>query len=173
MEFLRILQRAGGFVQIRFGVCSPCPRGGEEDPAGCENGKQLKALTIKSSSVSGEEVVRAPLLLQVGITRTVLFPASGSLELLSAHYSFTAVVFSLVHTLSVAVKWMENVGGSVCGNRSSCCAELSWSWDQFWDWSAAQTSQGGDQVGIAPCGTTKPSGATTKLLRLLISRILG
>lgn len=51
------------------------PWGGEADPAGCENGKQLKALTIKSSSVFGQEVVRAALLLKAGFTRTVLFPA--------------------------------------------------------------------------------------------------
>lgn len=140
---------------------------------------QLKALTIKSSSVSGEEVVRAPLLLQVGFTRAVLFPASGSLELLSAHYCFTAAVFSLVHTLSVAIKWMEEaVGGSVSGNRSSCCAESSWNWDQSGNWSPAQTqrssaqsSRAGGQVGVVPCD--KHLGATTKLLRLLISRILG
>lgn len=66
---------AGSFLQIRFGLCSPHPWGGEADPAGCENGKQLKALTIKSSSVFGEEVVRAALLLKAGFTRTVLFPA--------------------------------------------------------------------------------------------------
>lgn len=123
---------------------------------------------------SGEEVVRGPLLLKVGFTRTVLFPASGSLELHSAHYSFTAVVFSLYTLLSVAIKRIEKaVGGSVSGNGYSCCAELSWNWDQSWNWSPAQTSPAGAQVEVVSCATTKPLGVATKLLHLLICRILG
>lgn len=68
-----------------------------------------------------EEVVRAPLLPKVGFTRTVLFPAHGSLELLSAHYSFTAAVFSL-YTL---FKCCYKMDGEGCGRIRA------WKWEQL------------------------------------------
>lgn len=43
MGFAKILRQDGGWVLLRFGLCSPAPGDGssaqEADPAMCENGK--------------------------------------------------------------------------------------------------------------------------------------